>query len=106
MWETLESITNVNKVNVSQSERWISLVGGSVLLVYALIRIPMVAVVALFGAVYLLFRSIRGFCYLYERLGKNTAVQLPADESYPNRGTAVFPPPPRAAQAPAPIEIS
>lgn len=88
MWETLENITNVSQVNVSKNERWISLAGGSVLLVYALIRIPLAAVVAFLGAVYLFFRGIRGFCYVYDLLGKNTAVQLPANGLHQNHESA------------------
>ena len=94
MWETLNSITTVNQVNVNKDERFLSMVGGSVLLLYALIRIPFSAVLALIAAVYLFFRSIRGFCYIYDQLGQNTAVNLSSLEGQSNGVTAVVEPTP------------
>jgi hypothetical protein len=82
MWETLENITNVNQVNVNKNERLFSLVGGVILLLYAVFRIPFTAVLALLAAIYLLFRGVRGFCYLYTQFGMNTAVELPTLEHY------------------------
>ncbi|NIP50656.1 MAG: DUF2892 domain-containing protein, partial [Aliifodinibius sp.] len=58
-------------------ERWASLVAGTTLLLYAMIRIPLSAVLAALAAAYLFFRGIRGFCYFYDRLGMNKAVELP-----------------------------
>ena len=91
MWNMLEDITNVNHVNINKDERTFSLIGGAILFLYALIRIPFTAVLALLAALYLFFRGVRGFCYIYDRLGQNTAVQLPttAEEQTYHNGTAV-----------------
>jgi uncharacterized membrane protein len=77
MLESLAKLTNVNEVNVSKDERWASLAAGAVLLLYAMIRIPLSAVLAVAAACYLFFRGFQGFCYLYARLGMNKAIERP-----------------------------
>jgi uncharacterized membrane protein len=77
MLESLTKLTDVTDVNVNKDERWASLAGGAILLLYAMIRIPLSAVLATVAATYLIFRGIRGFCYFYDRLGMNRAVALP-----------------------------
>lgn len=91
MWETLENLTNVKKVNVNRDERFISVLAGTLFLVYALVRIPFMAIVSLAAAGYLFFRGVRGFCYIYDRLGQNTAVQLPQTEPFSNGESPVVP---------------
>ncbi len=77
MLELLKNFTDVNEVNLNKEERMVSLVGGGILLLYALIRIPLTAVLAALAASYLFFRGMRGFCYLNDRLGLNKAVDTP-----------------------------
>jgi len=89
MWDTLEHISNINRVNVNKNERLYSLIAGGFLLLYALIRIPFTAVLALGAALYLFFRSIRGFCYIYDQLGLDTATQLTQVKVSPQAQTAV-----------------
>jgi uncharacterized membrane protein len=92
MLESLGKFTNVNEVNVSKDERWVSLIGGAVLLLYAMIRIPLSAVLAVVAACYLFFRGIQGFCYFYDRLGMNKAIDSPIVREIKNnrsRQTAV-----------------
>lgn len=93
MWETLENLTNVKQVNIDKNERLLSVGAGTILLLYAAVRIPLTAVLAFLAAVYLFFRGIRGFCYFYHQLGLNTAVPLPEGAPDHNRETAVFAPP-------------
>jgi uncharacterized membrane protein len=78
MLDILKNLTDVNEVNLNRDERMISLVGGSILMIYALIRIPITAVLAALAASYLFFRGMRGFCYINDRLGLNKAVDIPA----------------------------
>lgn len=91
MWETLASLTDVKDVNINLNQRLISLAAGAALLVYAVVRIPFTAVLTFFAAIYLIFRGVRGFCYLYDRLGLNTAVLRPKTERHANDQTAVAP---------------
>lgn len=77
MLESLAKLTDVKEVNINKEERWASLAVGAVLMLYAIIRIPLSAVLATAAATYLIFRGIRGFCYLYDRMGMNRAVTLP-----------------------------
>lgn len=84
MWETLENVTSVNRVNLNKNERLISLIGGMLLLLYAAVRVPLTAVLALCAAAYLIFRGLRGFCYFYDQLGLNTAVQEPGEAQSKN----------------------
>ncbi len=102
MWETLASLTAVKDVNINLNQRLISLAAGAALLVYAVLRIPFTAVLAFFAAIYLIFRGVRGFCYLYDQLGWNTAVSLPKTERQANGQTAVAP----SSASPFPIETN
>lgn len=77
MLDTLAKFTDVKDVNVSKDERWASMIVGAIFLLYAMIRIPLSAVLAAITAVYLIFRGVRGFCYFYDRLGIDKAVEQP-----------------------------
>jgi hypothetical protein len=76
MLESLSKFTDVKEVNINKDERWASLLIGAILLLYAMIRIPLSAVLAALASAYLFFRGIRGFCYFYDKLGKNKAVDF------------------------------
>ncbi|MBN1995143.1 MAG: DUF2892 domain-containing protein [Anaerolineae bacterium] len=71
--ETWQELTEVDKVNVNTQERFASILGGSVLIVYGLLRIRSVAG---WGSVtagsYLLYRGLTGYCPAYQVLGVNT----------------------------------
>jgi uncharacterized membrane protein len=68
-----EELTKQQGVNVGETERWASAIGGGALALYGLTRgnLPGVAL-ALVGAG-LLFRGTTGHCYTYDILGVNTA---------------------------------
>lgn len=78
MLDLIKNITDVNEVNLNRDERMMSLAGGIILLLYAIIRIPLSAVLAAVTASYLFFRGMRGFCYINDRLGLNKAVHIPS----------------------------
>ncbi|HEX9943510.1 MAG TPA: DUF2892 domain-containing protein [Thermoanaerobaculia bacterium] len=62
--------------NVATIERWASLIGGGVLLAYALRRKPRVSPLSgalALGWASLLFRGATGHCPIYGALGVNTA---------------------------------
>jgi len=58
-------------VNVGDSERWLSLLGGGLLALFALRR-SLGAVVLLGGAGALLYRGLKGQCALYQAMGVHT----------------------------------
>lgn len=92
MLESLARFTDVSDVNVNKDERWISMIAGAVLLLYAMIRIPLSAVIAALAAAYLFFRGMRGFCYFYDRLGMNNAINrstTPSPENNHKRNMTV-----------------
>lgn len=94
MLESFAKLTDVSDVNINKNERWASLAGGAILLLYAMIRIPLSAVLAAVAAAYLIFRGIRGFCYFYDQLGMNRAVALPptpVKNNHKQQTTAVTP---------------
>jgi uncharacterized membrane protein len=59
-------------VNVGDSERWLSLLGGGLLALYTLRR-SLGTVVLLGGAGALLYRGLKGQCALYQAMGISTA---------------------------------
>jgi uncharacterized membrane protein len=66
-------IANRNKVNVGQQERKASVLTGSAVLVYALLRGRGARFPALLSGGYLLYRGLTGKCYIYEAMGINRA---------------------------------
>lgn len=76
MASTAQSLTQTQPsggVNVGQTERWISSIGGGALAVYGLTRGNLAGVgLALIGAS-LVYRGTTGHCYAYEAMGVNTA---------------------------------
>jgi hypothetical protein len=63
-------------VNVDANERLLSLIGGGLLALYGLLRLSWVPFVMLLSGAYLLYRGLKGHCYLYEALGINRAIDL------------------------------
>ena len=59
-------------MNVGDTERWLSLLGGGLLALY-LLRRSLGTVVLLGGAGALLYRGLKGHCPLYEIMGLSTA---------------------------------
>ena len=56
-------------VNIDEGERWASVVGGSLLLVFGLSRGGRAGLVAALGGGALIYRAARGHSHLYEALG-------------------------------------
>jgi len=56
-------------VNIDEGERWVSLVGGSLLLVFGISRGGRGGALAALGGGALIYRAARGHSQLYERLG-------------------------------------
>jgi uncharacterized membrane protein len=67
-------------VNVGDSERWLSLLGGGLLALY-LLRRSLGTVMLLGGAGALLYRGLKGQCALYQAMGVSTAAQDPQSAS-------------------------
>jgi hypothetical protein len=63
-------------VNVDANERLLSLIGGGLLVLYGLIRLSWVPFAMLLSGGYLLYRGLKGHCYLYQALGINRAIDL------------------------------
>jgi uncharacterized membrane protein len=61
-------------VNVGDSERWLSLLGGGLLALYGL-RSSLTHSVLLIGAGALLYRGLTGYSALYEAMGISTVEQ-------------------------------
>jgi len=62
------------QVNVGDSERWLSLLGGGLLALYS-VRRSLGHTVLLFGAGALLYRGLTGHSMLYKAMGVNTVHQ-------------------------------
>ncbi len=60
-------------VNIDEGERWLSLVGGSLLLVFGLSRGGRAGAVAALGGGALIYRAARGHSQLYQALGLDSA---------------------------------
>jgi uncharacterized membrane protein len=67
-------------INVSDTERWLSLLGGGLLALYML-RHSMGTVVLLGGAGALLYRGLKGHCPVYQAIGLSTAAPDPRPAS-------------------------
>jgi hypothetical protein len=71
--ETWQALTDVEKVNVNTQERFASIIVGTVLLVYGLLRfLTAVGWGAIAAGGYLLYRGLTGYCPAYRTLGVNT----------------------------------
>ena len=67
-------------INVGDTERWLSLLGGGLLALYMLRR-SLGTVVLLGGAGALLYRGLKGHCPLYQTLSLSTAAPDPRPAS-------------------------
>jgi uncharacterized membrane protein len=65
---------NFSLVNVDKNERLLSVLGGSVLTLFGLTRLPLTAVAAILAGGYLLYRGVTGHCYAYEAMNINRAI--------------------------------
>lgn len=80
--ETLKS----DEVNVSEGERWLSLIGGTVLTIFGLGKKSLGGLLFALAGGYLIYRGARGHCYLYELLGISPdpyATMLPPESTPP-----------------------
>jgi len=68
-------------VNVGDSERWLSLLGGGLLALYSLRR-SLGHSVLLFGAGALIYRGLTGYCMLYKAMGVSTVHQEGPDGTH------------------------
>lgn len=59
----------ITTINLDKNERLVSFGAGLLMFVYGLVRLPATAVLMLIGGAYLLFRSVKGYCLIYEALG-------------------------------------
>ena len=85
-------------VNVGDGERWLSLLGGGLLALYALRR-SLRTVALLGGAGALLYRGLKGQCALYQAMGVSTAAH--DSRSASSRSVAAPEEPPRIVLADA-----
>ncbi|MEW6296827.1 MAG: SRPBCC family protein [Thermodesulfobacteriota bacterium] len=68
---------SMQQANVGDAERWLSLIGGTALLLYGLRCRSFGGLGLAFLGGNLVYRGATGHCGLYEALGVNTAAQLP-----------------------------
>jgi uncharacterized membrane protein len=67
-------------VNVGEIERWLSLIGGSVLVLYSLRRSLGGLFMTLVGGA-LTYRGLTGHCNLYQAMGVSSATDETPEES-------------------------
>ncbi|HWB11011.1 MAG TPA: DUF2892 domain-containing protein [Pirellulales bacterium] len=56
-------------INMSETERTLSIVGGAALALYGVSRMPKGAMILLAGGLYAVYRGVKGHCDVYEQLG-------------------------------------
>lgn len=56
-------------VNMSETERMVSIVGGTALALYGLSRLSPTSLVLLAGGLYAVYRGASGHCHVYESAG-------------------------------------
>ena len=71
--ETWQQMTKTDKVNVNESERLISLMGGGLLSLYGLLRFSKSGLGWILTGGYLIYRGLTGYCLAYETAGISTA---------------------------------
>jgi len=69
-----------HSVNVGDSERWLSLLGGGLLALY-LVRRSLGTALLIGGAGALLYRGLTGYCALYQTMAISTVSQDPQSDS-------------------------
>lgn len=76
--ESWQRLTQTNRVNVNESERLASLIGGGILTLYSLMRYGLIrhspdAIGPLLAGGYLIYRGLTGYCPAYEAVGISSA---------------------------------
>ena len=56
-------------INMSETERTLSVIGGAALALYGLSRMPKGSLILLAGGLYAVYRGVKGHCDVYEQLG-------------------------------------
>jgi hypothetical protein len=84
--ETWQQLTNTDKLNVNESERLASLVGGGLLALYGLRRRSPGSLASLLTGGYLIYRGLTGYCPAYKALQIDTSspverIQIQAGET-------------------------
>lgn len=68
-----QKMTKTDKVNVNESERFFSIIGGGGLALYGVIRLARSTPSLILAGGYLLYRGLTGYCPVYELIGASTA---------------------------------
>lgn len=68
-----QKMTKTDKVNVNESERLASIIGGGLTTLLGLTRRSPAGAGLFFGGLYLLYRGLTGHCPIYEAIGFSTA---------------------------------
>lgn len=68
-----QRLTRTDRVNVNESERFLSIIGGAGLALYGLIRLSPAHLSLVAASGYLLYRGLTGHCPAYELIGASTA---------------------------------
>ena len=68
-----QKMTRTDKVNVNESERLASIIGGGLLALLSLFRRSAARGCFFFGGIYFLYRGLTGHCPVYEMIGFSTA---------------------------------
>lgn len=71
--ETWQQLTRTDKLNLNETERLASLVGGGSLLLYGLFRRSPVGLASAAAGGYLMYRGLTGHCPAYEKMKINKA---------------------------------
>lgn len=71
--ETWQQMTRTDKLNLSETERLASLVGGGSLLLYGLVRRSPAGLASAAAGGYLMYRGLTGHCPAYEKMNINKA---------------------------------
>lgn len=58
-----------HQINMSETERTLSIVGGTALALFGLSRLPRGSLILLAGGIYAVYRGLNGHCHVYEQLG-------------------------------------
>jgi uncharacterized membrane protein len=74
------ALPTAGSMNVGDTERWLSILGGGLLALYMLRR-SLGTVMLLGGAGALLYRGLKGHCPLYQSMGLSTAASDPRPAS-------------------------
>jgi uncharacterized membrane protein len=78
-----QELTQVDKLNVGESERLTSLLAGGLIALFGMRRLSLTALGLALGGGYLLYRGLTGHCPVYRALDISTAKsKLRFDEEY------------------------